>query len=74
MTIVSLTIIALFVVSLIGSTGLRVKGNGNSMIYHVPGCPNYAIVNMSDHPDDRWFLSEQSAENAGYRKSQNCPL
>lgn len=50
-----------------------VKGNGDSMIYHVPGCASYSAVSMTNHPDDQYFFTEQQALLAGYRKANNCP-
>ena len=49
-----------------------VKGNGDSMIYHVPGCNSYHAVSMSNHPADRYFFTEDQARMAGYRKANNC--
>lgn len=51
-----------------------IKGNGGSMIYHLPSCPNYAIVDMHDDINDTWFINEKQAQNAGFRKANNCPL
>jgi hypothetical protein len=48
---------------------LKIKGNKNSMIYHLPGCASY------DRIADRniiWFKTTEEAEAAGYRMAKNC--
>ena len=47
----------------------RIKGNVNrkgERIYHLPGEPGYAAINMSK-PGARWFCSEDEANAAGWR-------
>ncbi len=45
----------------------KIKGNKNSMIYHIPGGQHYERTTSNV----QWFCSEDDAVNAGYRKSQN---
>ena len=47
----------------------RIKGNRNSMIYHLPGCPNY---NQIAPRNIVWFSTEAEARAAGYRRAGNC--
>ena len=50
-------------------TDLKIKGNKNSMIYHLPSCASY------DKISDRnvvWFRTKEEAESAGYRMARNC--
>lgn len=51
----------------------KVKGNGSSMIYHLPGCSSYAATVIGNDPDDAWFASEDEAKANGFRKAKNCP-
>lgn len=51
------------------TTDLRIKGNKNSHIYHLPGCPNYNDI--SDH-NVVWFRTHEDAKKAGYRMAKNC--
>lgn len=44
----------------------NIKGNANSLVYHVPGGAYYDSVQAHIV----WFCSEQEAQNAGYRKSK----
>ncbi len=51
------------------SVDLKIKGNRNSKIYHLRGCPNY------DDIADRnivWFKTNEEAEENGYRMARNC--
>ena len=43
-----------------------IKGNKNSMIYHVPGGAYYDKTTSNIE----WFATEEEAEKAGYRKSK----
>ena len=62
------------VVGMIWLFGQRpvVKGNGDSMIYHVKGCASYSYVDMNNNWKDQWFFTEQDAKEAGFRKANNC--
>lgn len=48
---------------------LKIKGNRNSMIYHLPNCQNYADISARNAV---WFKSEEEAQRAGYRMAKNC--
>lgn len=47
-----------------------IKGNvsGNGRIYHMPGQADYERVKMN-HPEKRWFCSEEEAQKAGWRRA-----
>jgi hypothetical protein len=45
-------------------------GNRNSMIYHLPNCPDYSKVSERNRVP---FESEAAAQAAEYRKARNCP-
>lgn len=45
----------------------KIKGNSNSMIYHVPGGASY---NKISEDNVVYFDTEQDAINAGYRKAK----
>jgi phosphatidylserine/phosphatidylglycerophosphate/cardiolipin synthase-like enzyme len=47
-----------------------VRGNAQSKIYHLPGCPGY---DRSSPTNLVTFPTEAAAQKAGYRKAQNCP-
>ena len=47
-----------------------IRGNRNSRIYHLPGCPGYT---QSKPENVVTFATEQDALHAGYRKAKNCP-
>jgi micrococcal nuclease len=47
----------------------EVRGNRNSKIYHLLGCPNYPDVSERNRVI---FSSESEAVRAGYRKARNC--
>lgn len=47
-----------------------IKGNRNSKVYHLPGCPGY---NRSKPENVVIFATEQDARQGGYRKAKNCP-
>jgi len=52
-----------------------IKGNissSGSRIYHLPGCGNYEDTSISQ-TGERWFCTEDEAEQAGWRKAGNCP-
>lgn len=51
------------------SEDLKIKGNRKSMIYHLPGCPNY--YQISDY-NIVWFRTHEEAKAAGYRMTRNC--
>jgi endonuclease YncB( thermonuclease family) len=46
-----------------------VRGNANSMVYHLPHCPSYDKVSPRNI---RGFASEADARAAGYRRAKNC--
>ena len=48
---------------------LKIKGNRNSMIYHMPNCASY---NEITERNIVWFKTEAEAESAGYRRAKNC--
>lgn len=52
------------------AVSVRVKGNRNSRIYHLPHCPNYPDVSPRNAVP---FDSEEQARRAGFRKARNCP-
>ncbi len=43
--------------------GFPIKGNADSMLYHVPGSRHYKVTNA-----EVWFASEDDAEAAGFSK------
>lgn len=49
-----------------------VKGNGDSGLYHLSGCPSYTVTKIGNHHRDQYFWSEEAARNAGFRKASNC--
>lgn len=51
---------------------ILVKGNGGSMIYHTNECASYGSTVIGNDEGDRYFLTEASAQEAGYRKAKNC--
>lgn len=48
---------------------LKIKGNKNSMIYHLPRCASYDRI--AEH-NVIWFKTKEEAESAGYRMAKNC--
>lgn len=52
-----------------GSDGV-VRGNRNSKIYHLVGCPSFDAMSARNIVQ---FSSEKDALAAGYRKAGNCP-
>ncbi len=50
-------------------TTKTIKGNKNSRIYHMPGCPNYDDIKDKNVI---WFATEDEAKAAGFRKARNC--
>jgi deoxyribonuclease-1 len=48
---------------------LEVRGNRNSKIYHLPGCPHYDRISERNVI---LFDSEAQAVESGYRKAGNC--
>ena len=49
-------------------TGLRIKGNNNSMIYHLPSCSSYNRIASQHH----LVQTREEAEEEGYRIARNC--
>ena len=53
--------------------GCDIKGNINrdgKMIYHVPGGRWYEQTRIDESAGERWFCSEDKAQEAGWRRSQ----
>lgn len=48
---------------------LKIKGNKNSRIYHLSGCPNYDDI---AERNIRWFKTHEEAKAAGFRMAKNC--
>ncbi len=48
---------------------LKIKGNRNSKIYHLRGCPNYDDLKEKNVI---WFKTKEEATSAGYRMARNC--
>lgn len=59
------------------SQGCLIKGNvrrdRGTKVYHLPGCYNYEKIVVNEREGDLWFCSEQEAQKAGFRKSEDCP-
>jgi hypothetical protein len=51
-------------------SGGEVRGNRNSHIYHLPGCPGYMSMRPANIVP---FATEAEAQHTGYRKAKNCP-
>ena len=52
------------------SDDCRIKGNINSRedrIYHAPGMPSYEQTVITETRGERWFCSEEEAQQAGWR-------
>jgi hypothetical protein len=47
----------------------EIRGNRNSHIYHLPGCPGFEAMSPANIVA---FASEAEAQHAGYRKAKNC--
>jgi hypothetical protein len=47
----------------------KIRGNKNSRIYHLPGCPNYDDIAIRNRV---YFESHEEAKAAGFRKARNC--
>ena len=54
-----------------------IKGNisekGYGKTYLLPGCDNYTNVKIDTRKGEMYFCTETEAENAGFRKADNCP-
>lgn len=51
-----------------------IKGNVNSKgdhIYHIPGWRDYERTTIKPEEGDRWFCTEEEAQNAGFRAPKN---
>lgn len=48
----------------------KIKGNANSMIYHVPGGQYYDRTKVDPKEGDRLFCTEQEAQAAGFRRAK----
>jgi deoxyribonuclease I len=53
----------------IAADKLLVLGNKNSKLYHLKQCPGF---NQIAEKNQRWFDSETSAIDAGFRRAKNC--
>jgi micrococcal nuclease len=51
------------------TVGDVIRGNKRSKIYHLPGCPDYSHISVSNIVE---FRTEQDALQAGYRRAKNC--
>jgi deoxyribonuclease-1 len=51
-------------------TDLKIKGNKQSRIYHLPRCPNY---NDIAERNIIWFKTKEEAEARKFRMAKNCP-
>lgn len=52
-----------------------IKGNISSTgekIYHLPGCGSYNKTVIDESMGEKWFCTEEDAQNAGWRKAKNC--
>jgi len=53
-----------------------IKGNistSGDKIYHLPGCGSYNKTQIDVNRGERWFCTENEAQEAGWRKALNCP-
>lgn len=55
-----------------------IKGNnpengGGEKTYHLPACKEYKTTQVQLYIGDEWFCTEKEAQQAGYRKSKDCP-
>jgi endonuclease/exonuclease/phosphatase family metal-dependent hydrolase len=53
-----------------------IKGNINSAgrkLYHLANCPSYADTQIDDARGERFFVNEDEARRAGWRRAPNCP-
>lgn len=48
---------------------LKIKGNNQSRIYHLPGCPNYEDIAERNIV---WFKTHEDAKARKYRMARNC--
>ncbi len=48
---------------------LKIRGNRNSRIYHLKGCPNYDDIAERNIVD---FKTHEEAKASGYRMARNC--
>lgn len=55
--------------------GCVIKGNisDSGKLYHLPECPSYSTVKISEDKGEEWFCSEEEAVSAGWQKANNCP-
>lgn len=54
--------------------GCVIKGNisinNGQKIYHIPGQKYYSVTGIRPDHGERWFCSEQEAQQAGWRKAK----
>lgn len=59
-------------------TECLVKGNisnqGFGKKYLFPGCPNYNRTRIDTRKGERYFCTEQEAQNAGFTRAGDCPV
>jgi len=55
----------------------NIKGNiharNKTKFYHLPGCKSYSNTKIETFRGEEWFCSEEEAEEAGFKKAENCP-
>lgn len=51
---------------------VAIKGNGDSMLYHLPGCESYEETVIGNDSEDTLFATEDEAREAGFSLSSNC--
>lgn len=51
----------------------NVRTDTKTKTYHLPGCFNYEKIVINQKEGDDWFCSEEEAQKAGFRKSEDCP-
>lgn len=58
-----------------GDDGCNIKGNvsygSGEKIYHLPSDPDYNSTTVNPAYGERWFCSEQEAQDAGWRHAAN---
>ncbi|HHH9441284.1 TPA: endonuclease/exonuclease/phosphatase family protein [Pseudomonas aeruginosa] len=52
-----------------GSQDGHIRGNANSHVFHLPGCPSYDKISAKNIVE---FGTQQEAEAAGYKLAGNC--
>lgn len=56
----------------------NIKGNisksGYGLVYSFPGCTSYSRTQIDLEKGDRYFCTEEEAQEAGFKRSGDCPL